>query len=188
MFTKITKTIIDYDEYINAFSHIYSITSVSKYKSFQYKILTNSVLLNNRLVKGKLVTSALCDFCQSAKENYYHFFWDCRVTRRFWEQVKNFIQNIHVSHLNWSNRTVFLNDIMSPITHIPNLFVLVAKQHLCRCKCLKEIPNIQVFESEISFIPEAEKVQAMTRGIGAKIRFNQRWNESLDIQSLDFDE
>ena len=62
-------------------------TIESSLRSFQYKILTNTLYLNQRLFKFGIAESPLCSQCTQEKESIIHLFVTCRVTNNLWEQL-----------------------------------------------------------------------------------------------------
>ena len=55
-------------------------TIESSLQSFQYKILANTLYLNERLFKFGIAESPLCSQCTQEKESIIHLFVTCRVT------------------------------------------------------------------------------------------------------------
>ena len=62
-------------------------TIESSLQSFQYKILTNTLYLYERLFKFGIAESPLCSQCTQEKESIMHLFVTCRVTHNLWEQL-----------------------------------------------------------------------------------------------------
>ena len=75
---------ITYEELVKAYGRIYKLTTIDKYRSFQFRILYRMVLLNDRLYHMDLVPSQRCSLCGRYKENIYHFFWECERTQEYW--------------------------------------------------------------------------------------------------------
>ena len=95
-------------------------------------------MLNNRLYKAKIVQQPECTFCDAHVENMKHFFWDCEITKVFWYKVQEVIQAIIPCQLTLDWIHVFLNALHDDNTHVANLIVLVAKQHLYKWRCFKK--------------------------------------------------
>ena len=66
----------EYPEYINAFNRLYKISKISKYRSFQYRMLLNIVLCNDRLFRMRVTPTNVCTFCHTNKETVTHLFWE----------------------------------------------------------------------------------------------------------------
>ena len=59
----------------------------SKLRSFQYRLLTNAILTNNRLYYLGVKETQLCDFCKATIETCKHLFYDCPKIRPLWEYI-----------------------------------------------------------------------------------------------------
>ena len=68
-----------------------SATTESYTKSFQYKILNNTLLLNKKLFTMKLADSPLCSLCKNHDETPIHLFCDCEVTVNLWKTFQSWI-------------------------------------------------------------------------------------------------
>ena len=58
---------------------------------FQYKFLMRILPSNRFLLKCKLVNSSLCDFCAMHEETIIHLFWECSISRDFWNSIECFL-------------------------------------------------------------------------------------------------
>ena len=63
-------------------------------RRFQYKVLDNTLLLNNKLYRSKLTNSPVCSFCNETTENEttLHIFYSSNLTRRLLSQLKLFLE------------------------------------------------------------------------------------------------
>ena len=59
----------------------------SSLRSFQYKILKNTLYLNERLFKFNIADSPFCSLCKQENESVIHLFAICSEARSFWEQL-----------------------------------------------------------------------------------------------------
>ena len=64
---------VSYSDVVNACTNISRITSIKKYRSFQYRLLQQAILLNDKLYHMMVVPSQLCTFCGRIKEDVKHF-------------------------------------------------------------------------------------------------------------------
>ena len=67
VWTKKINSRVDVDEINQAFENINGITSITKYRAFQYRLLHNAVLVNDRLIYAGVVNTKICDFCKKEK-------------------------------------------------------------------------------------------------------------------------
>ena len=67
---------------------------------FQYKILINTLYLNNRLHKSGFLESLLSSLCNREPESILHLFCNCQETQKLWKSVQHWCKNhISLSHL-----------------------------------------------------------------------------------------
>ena len=95
------------------------------------------------------------------------------------------IKSIIPCNIDLNLAKVFYNNILQPVKHTANLIVLVAKQLFFTVKSLKKSLHISVLESEIEFIRKSEMYTAIRKGRLSMIRYNQRWNDSIQIHQED---
>ena len=84
------------------------VTIESSLHSFQYKILNDTVYLNEKLFKFKIVAGPLCSLCKLHNETIIHLLSTCRVTLTLWEQLHSWI----------SGTGILLPECMDPQTII----------------------------------------------------------------------
>ena len=83
------------DEMQRAFVNINKVTQVCKYRSFQYRILHNAVLLKNCLMYMKVVEDNKCYYCGLMKEMPIHFFVQCQVVQRIWNEIAQYFYDLY---------------------------------------------------------------------------------------------
>ena len=66
--------------------------------------------------------------------------------------------------------------------HVSNLIVLVAKQYMYRCRCLKLKLCIEEFKSEIGVIQLMEKEEVLRKN--KVFLYNKRWYDTIDNPML----
>ena len=47
---------------------------------------------NRFLLKCKITNSSLCDFCNMHEETIIHLFWECQISRFFWNRIEDFLE------------------------------------------------------------------------------------------------
>ena len=160
---------------------MYVITNISKFHSFQYRLLTNCLLLNNRLFEVKITNYDFCSFCKAHKEMYNHFFYVCVHVENFWSSTKDITNKIRPTECHFTVQNIILNNPLNHVTHIANLIVLIAKQILFHCKYHKIFPNASLVQKEIEFVRNVERNQAFQKG--TVFKYNMRWNDNLVIEN-----
>ena len=79
-------------------SHIYylprKITKDPYLRFFQYKILNNTLYLNQRLHTFGKATTRLCSFCDEVDETPQHIFSECQASLRLWDSITVFFNPV----------------------------------------------------------------------------------------------
>ena len=118
--------------------NVYVVMNVSKKRSFQYRLLYNSIVLNPNLKRCKIKQSSNCTFCNIELETITHHLWNCSIVKEFWQAAILFIKNglqisINEDRINLMN--IIFNTVNENPGHTSNLLVLIAKQFTCRKRC-----------------------------------------------------
>ena len=153
---------ISKQDFLNGFTDIKRVTNITKFRSFQYRLLQRAIVTNTTLEKWGITPTGLCYYCEEDAESYVHLFVMCRVVRDFWIKVESFMKNYSQDVIHFDVDTIFWNRIVySPKGHVKNLICLVAKQFIYRQRCLKEKLNFQTFVNYIRTIEMNEKYYAV---------------------------
>ena len=141
----------------------------TKLRYFQYKYLMKILPCNKFLLKCKIVNSSLCVFCNMNEETVKHLFWECPVSRNFWNRLELFLHNKGFSiDLNFDIIT-----FCSTKYQIFNFIILLAKYFIFSNKYKKNIPDLGRFIQYIYKRKEVEKLIALKKD---KIEFhNRKW-------------
>ena len=78
---------INRDYLLTCINRICTITNVSKLRSFQYRILTQSLITNVQLKQYGIKDSNLCTFCNSQKESTVHLLFYCPSVFNLWNRI-----------------------------------------------------------------------------------------------------
>ena len=117
----------------------------TKLRYFQYKYLMKILPCNKFLLKCKIVNSSLCDFCNMNEETVKHLFWECPVSRNFWNRLELFLHNKGFSiDLNFDIITFY-----STKYQIFNFIILLAKYFIFSNKYKKNIPDLGRYSTYI---------------------------------------
>ena len=132
------------EEYSATFSRIFTLTNVTKYRDFQYRLLSGAIHANDRLFHWKKVLTQRCDWCHHEKQTTLHMLLECPTVQRIWIECKTFVtQFLLLSDMNttWNVKTVILNNVHATDAHLVNFLILVIKQFIYRCKCQNSVPT-----------------------------------------------
>ena len=117
-----------------------------------YRILaTNSLLL-----KMKLSKTDKCTFCKSQTETLIHLFWECPLTKTFWNEVFQFMNDIGLPCVSEFNATDILCGKEGE-NKVVNMISLNAKRYIYRTKMCSNIPYLNVFKKMIYFQYKVEQ-------------------------------
>ena len=63
------------------------ITQITKYQSFQFRLMHKAIWLNPGLYYSGLSKTKNCSFCEEVKETYQHFFYKCQYVKALWNDL-----------------------------------------------------------------------------------------------------
>ena len=155
------------------------VCNIAKYKSFQYRLMHNSIFLNDRLFHFKIKDSQLCSFCESHKENYLHFFFECKYVKEMWCELINYIRindYVVLQDIDINPISILINRIHKQKDHFANVICLIAKHKIFAAKSLKQKPNANMVIKEIKFIQKIEMNKAVTKKQIDK--YNNKWKDN----------
>ena len=155
-------TILDANEYEKSYDNLYKITSYTKLRSFQYRLLQNGLVTNKNLYYWKIKDDPLCTFCKAETETISHLFINCNIIARLWTDVKNWIRNKGFN-VNVTLNNIVLNNIENKPDHVLNLVVMIVKQYIYRSRCLNVNPNFQELIKNIEEVYKIKKYIAKSQ-------------------------
>ena len=163
-----------------AFLHVNKMCTVVKYRSFQYKLLHNAVICNDRLKHMGIVDSNRCTFCNAAKETISHLLVECSYVEKVWHKISKYLYETYQIVVNITKRNVFLSTIMMAEGHqFLNLLIMIMKQKIYAARCLKKKPQTRQIINELEFIRSEQYQKAMTTG---NVRmYNRMWPDTIII-------
>ena len=175
----VLKKTITQDEIVEAFISIKKYMTVTKYRAFQYRLLHNTILLNDRLIHLSISSTNICSQCHKEKETVSHFFFECDITQRLLNEsliyIAKFDHNQKDLHVEMKN--VILGTVTEDPYSFVNLFFVVLKQKLYACKCLKTKISFEAIKNEFEFI---ERKEAITSG--KVIKYNRKWPDKIQTK------
>ena len=146
----------EYGDFIELFNNVYKITTNTKLRSFQYRFLHYSIVLNSHLFRWKIKNDNLCTFCQESKEDIVHIFLKCSIVKNFWSGIRKICSGMGNFTLNDSESNILFCLVHPSPEHIYNFVYLVAKQYIYATKCLNKQPSIIEFERRLAKIRSFE--------------------------------
>ena len=153
------------DDFHRANKNIFRVTNVVKYRSFQFRILQRSLVMNKQLVKWGIISSDLCTFCKNTIETSIHLFCKCPVTNLLWQEVWKLVkERFKQTTINTCELNVMMNTVHQNPNHVINFICLVTKQYIYAQKCLKRTLNKQELIEKINLFENIEKYNAIKSG------------------------
>ena len=149
-------------DFRNGFRHIFSVTNVTKLRSFQYRLLQRAIITNIALCKWGIVSTPMCSFCHQHEESILHILIHCRYTAELWIEMEQFMNTFATDNIHFDIDTVIWNRIIyQPKNHIKNTICLIVKQFIYKEKCAGRIPRSAPCKQYIRKIENNEKYYAV---------------------------
>ena len=138
------KVEIPYVSFLEMFEDIKAVTSITKYRSFQFRLLQRALVTNIDLHRWNLRSDSLYTFCHKSEETILHLFIWCEKVANLWVQIEKFMESFSDEQIHFSVETVLWNRfIASPKGHIKNFICLLVKQYIYRNKCLAKALSVR---------------------------------------------
>ena len=170
-------------EYREAFSYIYRITNVTKYRNFQYRLLQRGLVTNIQLHKWGIKPTDMCSFCCQTAESLTHLLIICPVTQQIWNQVFEYLQErfqLSMEKLDTSPKAIIINRITEKISHVANFVCLITKQYIYAQRCLRKDLHFSVLKAHLRKIECLEKYIAIKNN--KLITHNRKWGLAAQPQ------
>ena len=128
---------LEVDEFCSVINNVYKVTNIPKLRSFQYRLLHNSLVFNAHLYRWGLRDNNLCSFCEREKETMIHCLVKCNLVQDLWCRVEHFVNNYSKDNATFDPTGILFNQVVRrKPKHIKNFVVLVTKQYIYKQKCL----------------------------------------------------
>ena len=172
---ELTESLSEFTKYIR---EIYNITNITKYRSFQYRLITRGLVTKIQLSKWKITESDMCHFCDSQRETIPHLLYECSKVEELWETTAEYIRTrFGVTEIHMDTQSVILNQIVPQARHVANFLCLVTKQYIYSQKCLNKDLSTHQLQAKFKHLERVEKYIAIKNG---KITTHERkWGLGL---------
>ena len=172
----------------NSWKRIYllthRITSCTYSKWFQLRILHRIISTNKFLYVINVKDSNKCSFCNAHIETILHLFYECTVVQGFWNAFFQWLKGEcpHLSNLHPSNKDIIFGiNNLSQTDVVVNLFILLGKQFIYKCKLNNNNLYIQQFKLFIKTVYNTDKFVAYKNCSWNK--FNRKWLKYKNMMS-----
>ena len=148
------------DNIILRFKHLYSATTATKTREFQFRLLHRCLGINSKLFEWGIKDSSICDLCGKERETYIHLFCTCEKVTNLWQEIRQWAQQNTGQELDLSPSEIILGN-NKPVV---NLITTLTKRHIYACKMKKTIPRTEDLIKRIAETRDIERKIAMKDG------------------------
>ena len=158
------------EEFLSSFRHLYRITNVNKYRSFQYRILNRAIICNRKLFEWKIIESPVCVSCNNDCETVEHIFWGCEDVKSLWSDLNQYVLKRFQHGLSLSYRNIMFNQVCEKgnQTCVTNFLCLFTKQYIYQKRCVKGLKNFVELERRLCKVESMEKYIAIANNMYSK--------------------
>ena len=171
-----------YPDYNFEWNRIYEIpfkvTTNSKARQFQYRILNRILYTNKLLYKMKITDTFKCTFCNEEDETIQHLLFSCKYTELFWKEIIKWLKRFQILLNSFVETSILFGILKHKHFKLINHLIIIGKQVIYTCRYRKIIPNFQLFLSNIRRITEIEINIAQRRG--ALDNYYMKWNNIVN--------
>jgi len=151
-----------------------NITKDPYLRYFQYKILNNTLYLNQRLHAFGKSPTRLCSFCDNHDETPQHIFSDCHYSLRLWNSITFFFNPIlNFPSLTPQSALVGFHCKNNSYLMLINHLLLLYKVYVYRSRINKHL----IFENLLTYIKSVFKLEIQSQSC---IRSDQYYSIKWD--------
>ena len=162
------------------------LTTIGKYRSFQYRLLRRAIVLNTHLERWKKRETDECSQCEIHPETAKHLFYECGETKNLWTEILPFIQGFDSEKvITWNLNNVLFNQIVPDKFHVINFLCLVFKQYIYRQRCLKQSLSAFSFINIVNEVRNSEKYYAKINN--KMLRHSKKWSPNTIYKAHNVD-
>ena len=142
-----TKNINNIRRYFKA---IKVLSTRTKLRNFQFRLLHNKVFCNNILVHWRKSESNICNLCHVGKQTIIHLMFECDKVNAIWMRLQDTLWSAGII-CNFDAQNVLFCEVHESVNHIANTITLICKQFIYRYKCQDKDFNYEAMVTEIKF-------------------------------------
>ena len=160
---------------------VFKTTKDPKLHWFQYRINHRILGTNYLLKKMNIVAVDTCNLCKNAPETLIHLFWHCEVSKNFWTQLINYINNkCNLNLVKWTTLDILFGS--HKLDTAINTILLQAKLFLYFNKINSRTPCIDSFKKQIASRYQIERDSAVINS--QLLKFEASWGD-IKTQHID---
>ena len=152
---------IEISLFMKNFKDLYTCMNITKYRSFQYRLLHRAIITNVHLFRWGMRKDNLCTFCHQQKESYSHLFVMCSKVQPIWIRLEELMSRFDSTAITFNVYSVITNTLINNIKNVKNFLCLLTKQYIYRKRCFSENPSYEQLESLIWQMKNIERFNAI---------------------------
>ena len=119
-----------------------------------------------------IIDNNKCSFCAEDIETLPHLFWNCKITRSFWNNILNWIATFLDTKIDFEvEELLFFCPVNEPIPF--NFIFLLAKQHIYFCRNKQKTPNLFNF---LNFLNVTKQIEYNIAKKNNRLhKFHKKW-------------
>ena len=164
---------MDLQQLVTCIKEIYKTTNVTKYRSFQYRLLVRAIVTNIQLCRWKIRGDDLCSFCHKHQESYVHLFVMCKEVKSLWLRFEQWFTKFSNDTIHFAVDTVIANKLVDDPTHLFNFLCLLMKQYIYRKRCMSQALSFKEYVNHVNTISNVKKFIATKNNHLSK--HNKKW-------------
>ena len=141
---------ISREEWEDIYVRFLKFVKPTKLRSFQYRLLTNSLTINVLRNKWGKNISEMCEFCGYNKETIIHLMYECEQVKKLWNLLEKLIFRLLNVKYSFSCCDICLSAYNRERQNIIHILLIAMKQYIYAGKCLKEPLNFMNFMTKLS--------------------------------------
>ena len=172
---------ITLDDFQKAFRNVYTVTNITKYRDFQFRLLHRSraIVLNSHLYRWGIINTNICSFCGVEKETLKHLFVDCEEIQQLWRNVENLCVELNGARGNFTARNIMFNTVNKSPRNVCNFVCAVTKQYIYAQRCAEKTVNYIELKVRILQLRNVELYNAKKSGNLKK--HESKWNYNAPL-------
>ena len=163
-------------EWKNYYTLPSKITTDTRLRAFQMKILHRTLPLNKWLFKCKIKETPTCTFCNIYNETIEHLLWECNLSKNLWIKITKWINSLlpQQQQMEIFNQKKILLGTTSADLSIEYI-KLITKRYLYDCKLEEKIPKFENLLQIIKYTINLSKINY------SKELFEIKWKKEFRI-------
>ena len=157
---------------------IYKVTNITKFRSFQYRLLQRGLVTNVQLHKWNIRINDLCYYCNQETETLVHLMCKCDVINILWRDFSRYAYDRFEIEINIEPRNIILNKVVQTGYQVLNFMCLIIKQFIYRQRCLGKELNFDQALRQIKYVESIERYIATKNG--KEIVHNRKWGNTVN--------